>query len=238
MEYLRSAIYTISVLSVLILVHEWGHFIVAKLCGMHVKDFSLFFGKRLIRLGERNGTEYNIRMIPLGGFVSIVGMEPEDISNGAPIFPKKSDTQKRFHKVMAGLTTEVLESINFDYVSERVGQAANDAVDANGDLSENGRRELNSLLVSSGLTVDEHQYLEAILNAQALPPDPNGYNQKPLWQRAATIFAGPFMSIAFGYLLFCGMGLTTGLPYDDQLENVVEVVMKGYARFPRRFACR
>ncbi len=66
------------ILSVLVIAHEWGHFIAARLCGMRVDDFSLFFGKRLIRLGKRNGTEYNIRSIPLGGFVMIAGMDPND----------------------------------------------------------------------------------------------------------------------------------------------------------------
>src|SRR5215831_3409202 len=85
MDYVRSALYFIAVLSVLIIVHEWGHFIVAKLCKMRVEDFSLFFGKRLIRLGERNGTEYNIRTIPLGGFVKIAGMEPDDLVSGTEV---------------------------------------------------------------------------------------------------------------------------------------------------------
>ena len=67
MDKIVSALYFLAVLSVLVLVHEWGHFIVAKLCGMRVDDFSLFFWKRLIiPLGERNGTEYNIRSVPLG----------------------------------------------------------------------------------------------------------------------------------------------------------------------------
>src|SRR5713226_726493 len=85
MEVLKSACYFIAVLSVLVIVHEWGHFIVAKLCGMRVEDFSLFFGKVLLRLGVRNGTEYNIRAVPLGGFVKIAGMEANDISGGKPI---------------------------------------------------------------------------------------------------------------------------------------------------------
>jgi len=85
MQYSISVLYFIGVLSVLVIAHEWGHFIAARLCGMRVDDFSLFFGKRIARLGVRNGTEYNIRSIPLGGFVKIAGMEPDDISNGVPI---------------------------------------------------------------------------------------------------------------------------------------------------------
>ena len=146
-------------------------------------------------------------MIPLGGFVSIAGMEPDDISNGAPIFPRKTETQKTFQKVMTGLSSEALESVHFDLVSERVSEAVNQAVDMGGNLTEEGRRELNALLRTTGINADEHRYIEAILNASAQQIDPNGYNQKPLWQRAATIFAGPFVSIALGYLIFFGMGV-------------------------------
>ena len=227
MESLRTALYFIIVLSPLIIAHEWGHYIVAKLCGMRVKDFSLFFGKVLIPLGERNGTKYNIRMIPLGGFVSIAGMEPDDISNGAPILPGKTDTQKNFQKVLVGLTTEALESVNFSLVSSRVSQAINDAVDKGGQLTEEGRRELNALLQTTGINADEHRYIEAILNASAQQIDPQGYNQKPLWQRAATIFAGPFVSIALGYIIFFGMGVTVGLPDDAKTENAIEVISAG-----------
>src|SRR5215468_5988899 len=103
MDNLKSALYFLAVLSVLVIVHEWGHFIVAKLCKMRVDDFSLFFWKRLVRLGARNGTEYNIRTIPLGGFVKIAGMEPDDISNGAPIFKRSSEKTDETPKMLQGL---------------------------------------------------------------------------------------------------------------------------------------
>src|SRR5260221_3628594 len=91
-ELIRSALYFIAVLGVLVIVHEWGHYIVAKMCKMRVDDFSLFFGPRLWRLGVRNGTEYNIRSIPLGGFVKIAGMEPDDLVVGMDILKPASAT--------------------------------------------------------------------------------------------------------------------------------------------------
>jgi regulator of sigma E protease len=63
------------VLAVLIFVHELGHFLVAKWCGVGVVEFAIGFGKRLWskRIGE---TLYSIRIIPLGGFVRMVGDDP------------------------------------------------------------------------------------------------------------------------------------------------------------------
>ena len=65
----------IIVLGVLIFVHELGHFIVARLCGVGVEKFSLGFGPRLV--GRKIGrTDYRISAIPLGGYVKMVGDEP------------------------------------------------------------------------------------------------------------------------------------------------------------------
>ncbi|MGH2834380.1 MAG: site-2 protease family protein [Solirubrobacteraceae bacterium] len=65
-------------LAVLILLHEFGHFIVAKALGMRVEKFSLFFGPKLLRL-RRKETEYSLGLIPLGGYVKITGMHPREL---------------------------------------------------------------------------------------------------------------------------------------------------------------
>jgi regulator of sigma E protease len=63
--------------SVLIVLHEFGHFVVAKASGMRVERFGLFFPPFLVkkRVGE---TEYGIGAVPIGGFVKITGMNPEE----------------------------------------------------------------------------------------------------------------------------------------------------------------
>jgi len=66
----------ILVLGILIVVHEFGHFIVAKLSGVGVLKFSVGFGPRLFGRTV-GGTEYAISAIPLGGFVKMVGEDPE-----------------------------------------------------------------------------------------------------------------------------------------------------------------
>jgi len=65
--------------ALLIILHEAGHFVVAKAVGMRVERFSLFFPPKLI--GFRRGeTEYQIGMIPLGGYVKITGMTPDELA--------------------------------------------------------------------------------------------------------------------------------------------------------------
>jgi regulator of sigma E protease len=61
----------------LIILHEFGHFVAAKAVGMRVERFSLFFGPLLVRF-RRGETEYGIGPIPLGGYVRITGMNPNE----------------------------------------------------------------------------------------------------------------------------------------------------------------
>jgi regulator of sigma E protease len=63
--------------SALIILHEAGHFFAAKATGMRVERFFLFFGPTLFSV-KRGETEYGIKSIPLGGYVKISGMNPEE----------------------------------------------------------------------------------------------------------------------------------------------------------------
>lgn len=71
------------VLVALILVHEWGHFIVAKKTGMRVDEFGIGFPPKAfgIRRGE---TEYTLNWLPIGGFVRIFGENPDDTETASP----------------------------------------------------------------------------------------------------------------------------------------------------------
>ncbi len=91
------------VLGVLIFFHELGHFLVAKLLGVGVKKFSLGFGPRLI--GKKIGiTDYLISAIPLGGYVKMVGGEPDaDVAPAdIPISFTHKNVWKRILIVAAG----------------------------------------------------------------------------------------------------------------------------------------
>lgn len=75
-DFLVSAVAFLVLVGVMVVVHEFGHFIVAKLCGVRVEAFSLGFGPRLFgfKYGE---TDYKVCLLPLGGFVKMTGENPE-----------------------------------------------------------------------------------------------------------------------------------------------------------------
>ncbi|MGF1696922.1 sigma E protease regulator RseP [Vibrio lamellibrachiae] len=67
-------------LSILVAVHEFGHFWVARRCGIKVEKFSIGFGKSIWKKVAKDGTEYSLSMIPLGGYVKMVDTRVDDIS--------------------------------------------------------------------------------------------------------------------------------------------------------------
>lgn len=103
---IESIVVFILLLGVLVLFHEWGHFVAARLSGMRVEEFAFGFGPRLLRLFRRGDTEYTIHALPLGGFVKLAGMEPgqEDIADG---FQAQS-AWKRAFVIFSGPFTSLL----------------------------------------------------------------------------------------------------------------------------------
>lgn len=98
----------IFVFGIIVLVHELGHFITAKLAGMRVDEFAIGFGPALVsyKYGE---TLYSIRIIPLGGFNKIAGMDPEEETDGRG-FSDKS-VFKRLVVISAGAIMNFLMAI-------------------------------------------------------------------------------------------------------------------------------
>jgi len=82
-----SIIVAIIALSIIIIIHELGHFIVARAVGISVKEFSIFMGPKIFSK-EKNGTVYSIRAIPIGGYVNLEG-EEEDVESETSFSSKK-----------------------------------------------------------------------------------------------------------------------------------------------------
>ncbi len=143
-----SLVYFLIVLSVLVLIHEFGHFIVAKMIGVRVEKFSFGFGPKLFSV-RKGDTEYLISAIPLGGYVKMAGDEPTDALKGEKWEFLSRKISERFNIIFAGpllnyilaflifsvifmfgsptLTTEVGSLLN-DYPAVKSGILAGDKV--------------------------------------------------------------------------------------------------------------
>jgi len=109
-EFLTAVLAVAVVLGFMILIHEWGHYAMAKLLGVRVEVFSIGFGKRL--LGFRRGdTDYRISAIPLGGYVKMSGENPMDPRTGDPAEFLSHPRWHRFMIAIAGPAMNILLAI-------------------------------------------------------------------------------------------------------------------------------
>ena len=106
-----SWVLTILGIVALIVLHELGHFTVAKLVGMRVERFSLFFPPTLLRV-RRGETEYALGSIPAGGYVKITGMSPEEVGGLEPEVARRAyynqKPWKRIVVILAGPGVNIL----------------------------------------------------------------------------------------------------------------------------------
>ena len=102
--FIISTIKIIFLLGFLILIHESGHFLVAKLCKVKVNEFAIGFGPTIWSKQGRE-TKYALRLVPLGGFVSMEGEEEASDAEGS--FSKAS-IPKRMLIVIAGATVNII----------------------------------------------------------------------------------------------------------------------------------
>lgn len=129
------------VLTLLVFVHEWGHYIVARMCGVRVESFSIGFGKELFGFTDSAGTRWKFSLIPLGGYVQMFGdTDPASAGHDDDVVDEESE-QKR-------------------------------------PMTEEERKD--------------------------------AFFTKPVWKRAAIVFAGPAINFIFAVILFVGLYAAVG----------------------------
>lgn len=170
--FLISAIKIIILLGFLIFIHELGHFLVAKLCKVKVNEFALGFGPKI---WSKQGaeTKYALRLIPLGGFVSMEG--EEERSEDKRSFSQVS-IPKRIAIVVAGAIVNIIfamlvyfiltasagpytgneiSEVMDGYAAQEVGMQAGDNIIAVGDTKIKSRQDLNkAVLELNGQSAD------------------------------------------------------------------------------------
>ena len=112
MRALLYALAALATLVVLVLTHEWGHFIAARLVGVKVTEFFVGFGPRIWSTRRRN-TEYGFKWFLLGGYVKILGMNPEEEVSPEdwPHSYKGVSRWRRFLIIVSGSLVHVLLAV-------------------------------------------------------------------------------------------------------------------------------
>ncbi|MFW1676663.1 sigma E protease regulator RseP [Pontibacter sp. JAM-7] len=112
MTLLHTLLATLVTLGILVTVHEWGHFYIARRCGVKVLRFSIGFGKPLLSWRDRHNTEFVVAAIPLGGYVKMLDEREGDVPADelAQTFNRKNVWQ-RIAIVAAGPAVNLLFAV-------------------------------------------------------------------------------------------------------------------------------
>src|SRR5260370_30608941 len=98
------------VLGAMVVIHEFGHFIVAKFFGIRVEVFSVGFGKRLWGV-KKGDTDYRISLIPLGGYVKMAGENLDEQRTGASYEFMSKPNRQRLCVAVAGTMMNILTAL-------------------------------------------------------------------------------------------------------------------------------
>ena len=110
MNTVNSLVAFVFVLGVLVFVHEFGHFLVARWLGVRVITFSIGFGPKLLKF-RRNDIEYCISAFPLGGYVKMAGENPDEPLSGDPGEFLARSRWDRFRILVAGPLMNILLAV-------------------------------------------------------------------------------------------------------------------------------
>lgn len=194
----------------LVFVHEFGHLILAKRTGMLAREFAIGFGPKIFSF-TKNETLYTIRLLPLGGYVRVAGEDPEIIE------------LKPGHHV----------GLEFDENGKVAKIIVNNkSKHPNARIIEIEKVDLNHELMIEGYEIDEPSELlrfevkrDAFFvmdetETQIAPYD-RQFASKSVGQRAAQLFAGPFMNFLLAIVIFIILGVAYGVPSEQAIIGEV-----------------
>lgn len=198
------------VFGILVFVHEFGHFIVAKKCGILVREFSIGMGPKLFQTMKKK-TTYTIRWLPLGGYVRLAG--PDDaakIDPGTMVVVQLND-QGQVQRIDASGSQMPIEGIP-------VQVSSSDLVN---ELTisgfENGEEEKPvTYSVNHDATIIEENGTELLI-----APLDTQFQEASVGKKLATNFAGPFMNILLGFVVFVIWSLVSTGPATTTIQKTI-----------------
>lgn len=196
------------VFGLLVFVHEFGHFIVAKKSGILVQEFSIGMGPKLFQI-RRNPTTYTIRWLPLGGYVRLAGSDDESkLDPGMTVILQLND-QDEVVRIDASESDMPIEGIpvqvtKADLVDDLIIEGYE-----NGDENKPVTYHVNH-----DATIIEKNGTELII-----APRDTQFNEAKVWQKLATNFAGPFMNILLGFVVFLIWTFTVPGPATTTIQS-------------------
>ncbi|MBG9982303.1 RIP metalloprotease RseP [Aerococcaceae bacterium DSM 111020] len=205
------------IFSVIVVIHEFGHFYFAKKAGIKVREFAIGMGPKLFSHQGADGTTYTLRILPMGGYVRLAGLnEEDDIEPGMEIglTLNQSDEVQQIN---------VSDALSQDELPVRVNQ-----VDLINDMTiealPSGGAEYITYPVNRQATI-----IEADQTNVEVAPYESRYEAASPWSKFKTNIAGPINNFILSIIVFTIIGfLLPGIPMNSP-EPIIGTVTEGSA---------
>lgn len=198
------------VFGILVFVHEFGHFIVAKKSGILVREFSIGMGPKLFQV-MRKRTTYTIRWLPLGGYVRLAGPDDAAVIDPGTTVVVQFDDHGKIKRIDASGSQMPISGMPIQV-------SKSDLVD---DLYitgfENGEEDKEvTYSVDHDATIIEKNGTELLI-----APRDTQFQEASVGKKLATNFAGPFMNIVLGFVVFLIWSLVSVGPATTTIDKTI-----------------
>lgn len=219
MDWIIGLLAFIIVLSLIIVIHEGGHFFFAKKAGILCYEFALGMGP-VITQKRKNETTYSLRAIPLGGYVSMAGEEVDadllkDVKEVKLEFEGKTVT-----RIIVDIENPkfqdlpVYKLLKYDLIGTK--EAKSDELYVNVILANTDEDPRKELLNEEQFTVSRDAMIYYKKNEELqIAPFDRSFTNKKLGARFMTVFAGPLMNFILAWVIFIVIGLIGGYANED-----------------------
>lgn len=203
---MKTLITFLIVFSVVVVIHEFGHFYFAKKSGILVREFSIGMGPKLFSHQAKDGTTYTIRAIPMGGYVRMAGYEDEEeLKAGMPVSLEVNENNEVI-KINTSSKVQLENAIPLEVTRYDLTEALEITGFVNG----------NEDNVASYSVNHEAMIIEEDGTQLRIAPRDVQFQSAKLWQRMLTNFAGPMNNFLLTIVLFIAIVfLQGGVPNED-----------------------
>lgn len=203
---MRTLITFLIVFSVVVVIHEFGHFYFAKKSGVLVREFSIGMGPKLFSHQAKDGTTYTIRAIPMGGYVRMAGYEEEEeLKAGMPVSLQINEDDEVI-KINTSKKVQLENAIPLEVTKYDLTDELEITGFVNGD-----EQNVRTYSVNHDAEVVEEDGTQL-----RIAPRDVQFQSAKLWQRMLTNFAGPMNNFLLTIVLFIAIVfLQGGVPNED-----------------------
>ena len=208
---MKTILVFIIIFSVVVVIHEFGHYFFAKRAGILVREFAIGMGPKLFAHQGKDGTTYTIRMLPLGGYVQMAGWgeDETELTPGMPI-SLVQDKDGKVIKINTSKKVQLPHAIPMEVVDFDLEEKLTIAGYINGN-----EQEKFAYAVDHDATIIHEDGVEV-----RIAPKDVQFQSAKLWQRMLTNFAGPMNNFILAFVLFTGLVFAQGGVQDVNTTSI------------------